>query len=348
MACLTRRNRLKKYTRKAEEDAQGAGEERVELNKRELDEGDLFGIRAIQSGYFGGVAQSRPSSIAEDRSDKDSMASNTLLGSHQSPERKGPSPMSSVVTLPLEARTSSPLRHTVISTADSDRPRTPKGQPPQPIKSTLQPSDAQSSGKVNHDPAVNMFLDVPPSPGATSRRSSAGFDMHSKISCDDSREPEETAERSPEFLPHNSQYRGHYIPTAAPQLPVTGEHQNSSRPVSSVQHPEYEPQSQSASIISRDSDTTIRDHNRTLRSSIQEENDFSARPVKSRTNSIGRMRSSVQKEDEFTVIPTSRPVSIYRPYPTRTSSYGNDPPGQPGASPPRNEGKNFSVPQSRQ
>jgi hypothetical protein len=32
------------------------------INRRELDEGDLFGVRALEGGYFGGVAQSRPSS----------------------------------------------------------------------------------------------------------------------------------------------------------------------------------------------------------------------------------------------------------------------------------------------
>lgn len=34
-----------------------------ELNMREKDEGDLFGIRAIEAGFFGGVAQSAPNSV---------------------------------------------------------------------------------------------------------------------------------------------------------------------------------------------------------------------------------------------------------------------------------------------
>ena len=277
------------------------------------------------------------------------MASNTLLGSHQSPERKGPSPMSSVVTLPLEARTASPLRHTVISASDPDRPWTPQRQGQQPVRSTLQPSDAQANGKVTHDPAVNMFLNVPPSPGATSRPSSYGFDSRSRSSSGGSIGREETPERSPESpsFPQNSHYSGHYIPTAAPQIPVTGENRSSARPSSSTQYPDYEPQSQSASIISRESDATIRDNNRSLRSSIQEEHDFSTRPVKSRTNFMRRNRSSIQEEDEFTVRPSSRPFSTYRPYPSRTSSYGNPLSGPLESSPPRNEGKNFSVPQHR-
>lgn len=312
------KRRLKKYTRKAEEEALSGGEERVELNKRELDEGDLFGIRAIQSGYFGGVAQSRPSSIAEERSDRDSTASNTLLGSHNSPDKRGPSPMSSVVTLPLEARTASPLRHTVISTADDGRPRTPKRQVPNQIRSTLQPSDAEIRGRINHDPAVNMLLNVPPSPGAVSRPSSFGWDSRSSS---DNHSPEETPERSPESssFPRNSQYDGHYIPSTVPQLSAA---RDSVRPVSALEHPDHEPQSQHASIVSQESDATIRDNNRSLRSSIQEENDFTIRPVRSGTETTGRDRSSIQEEGEFTIRPTSRPFSTYRPYPARTSSYG--------------------------
>jgi len=317
----------------------------VELNKRELDEGDLFGIRAIQSGYFGGVAQSRPSSIAEDRSDRDSTASNTLLGNHQSPERKGQSPMSSVVTLPLEARTASPLRHTVVSAADPDRPRTSKKQGPHPIKSTLQPSDAQINGGLNHDPAVNMFLNVPPSPGATSRPSS-GFEFSTQSPVEGSLEPNQTLERNSESAPvrRNSQYGGHYIPTAAPEVPVTGGSRSSARPVFTAQYREHEPPSQHASVVTKDSDAAIRDNNRWLRStSIQEEHGFTTRAVKPAT------RSSIQEEDDFTAMPTPRSVSSYKPYATRTSSYDYQSPNPSGPSPPRDhEGKNFSVPQRRQ
>lgn len=38
------------------------------VGERELDEGDLFGIRAIQAGYFGGVSQSCPNSPSISRS----------------------------------------------------------------------------------------------------------------------------------------------------------------------------------------------------------------------------------------------------------------------------------------
>ena len=336
-----RNRRLNKYTKKAQLEAGNGNDERLELNKRELDEGDLFGIRAIQSGYFGGVAQSRPSSVAGDHSPEGepSSASNTLLGGHQSPKMGATSPMSSVLTLPLEARhSSSPLRKTVVSTND-ERPYTASRS-----KSTLQPSDAEVSGRINHDPAVNMHLNVPPSPTAPSRPSS-GYMSRSRSSSDESRE--ETPEPSPEsstFPSPNSHYGGTYVPSSAPQLTVPSEVRDPSRPVSTSQYPEHVVHSQSASIVSRDSDATIRDNNGLMRSSIQEEGEFTARPTHSRQfsyeatpsiqeeefptrmptgssrNTSYGTRSSIQDEDNFTALP-SRPPSSGRAYSPRSSSY---------------------------
>ena len=335
-------DRLKKYTKKAQLEAANGQDERVELNKRELDEGDLFGIRAIQSGYFGGVAQSRPSSVAGDHEGEQS-SSNTLLGGHPSPKVGATSPMSSTLTLPLEARhSSSPLRKTVIST-DDDGPQTSSRAQ---AKSMLQPSDAEMHGSINHDPAVNMYLNVPPSPTAQSRPSSSGFMSRSRSSSDGS--PEETPEASPEsskFPSRNSHYGGTYVPRSGPQLAVPSEVRDPTRPVSASQYPEDEIHSQSASIISRDSDATIRDNNRSLRSSIQEETEFTTRPTNSRHFSFERTpsireeefptrlptgsrqvsdmsRASIQEEDTFTVRP-SRPSSLSRPYSARSSSYKN-------------------------
>jgi hypothetical protein len=42
--------------------AKEKGDDKEMINQRVLDEGDLFGVRALEGGYFGGVAQSRPSS----------------------------------------------------------------------------------------------------------------------------------------------------------------------------------------------------------------------------------------------------------------------------------------------
>ncbi|PWW79059.1 hypothetical protein C7212DRAFT_166877 [Tuber magnatum] len=56
------RYQAKKFNREAK--AKAANEEgkaeQIALNQREEDEGDLFGIRALERGFTGGVAQSRP------------------------------------------------------------------------------------------------------------------------------------------------------------------------------------------------------------------------------------------------------------------------------------------------
>ncbi|CAF9919760.1 MAG: hypothetical protein HETSPECPRED_004107 [Heterodermia speciosa] len=303
------KRRLKKYTKKAQLESAHGQDERVELNKRELDEGDLFGIRAIQSGYFGGVAQSRPSSVAGDLEGEQSSASNTLLGSHPSPKVGAASPMSSVHTLPLEARhSSSPLRKTVVST-NQDRPQTSSRSQ---AKSMLQPSDAELHGSTNHDPAVNMYLNVPPSPTAHSRPSSSGFMSRSRSSSDGS--PEETPEQSPEsstFPSRNSHYGGTYVPSSVPQIAVPNRVRDPSRPDSRSQYPEHEIHSQSASIISRDSDATIRGNNRSIRSSIQEEAEFSTRPTNSRHFSY-ETTPSIQEEEFHTRPTNSRHFSYER------------------------------------
>ena len=69
----------------------GPKEDTVELNQREKDEGDLFGIRAIEAGFFAGVAQSRPTSRAGSIiGDHPAMSNSTLVGgSVNSPLMKG-------------------------------------------------------------------------------------------------------------------------------------------------------------------------------------------------------------------------------------------------------------------
>ncbi|PMD63830.1 uncharacterized protein K444DRAFT_499485, partial [Hyaloscypha bicolor E] len=55
---------LEKNTKIAEMEAAMKSTDKEKLVRREkkLGEGDLFGVRALEHGYFGGVAQSRPSS----------------------------------------------------------------------------------------------------------------------------------------------------------------------------------------------------------------------------------------------------------------------------------------------
>ncbi|KAH9213768.1 hypothetical protein DL95DRAFT_274513, partial [Leptodontidium sp. 2 PMI_412] len=52
---------LKKDTKKAELEA-SLRSDKEKLVGQGVREGDLFGVRAIEHGYFGGVSQSRPTS----------------------------------------------------------------------------------------------------------------------------------------------------------------------------------------------------------------------------------------------------------------------------------------------
>ncbi|EUC45103.1 hypothetical protein COCMIDRAFT_5679 [Bipolaris oryzae ATCC 44560] len=146
---LYNRQRLKKAT-KAELEA-GPKEDTVELNQREKDEGDLFGIRAIEAGFYAGVAQSRPTSRAGSivSNHPGAMSNSTLVGgSASSPLMKGQSTNNSTLSLNLSA------------TNDATR------RPPPPAMK-LRPSQAELNGSHNH--MVDMSLQVPPSPGAPPR-----------------------------------------------------------------------------------------------------------------------------------------------------------------------------------
>lgn len=141
-------------------------QETQELNARQMEEGDLFGIRAIQSGYFGGVAQSRPVSPTG------STASNPFQ-TPASPSLVPASPNSSVNDLPfLQVRQTSPappqlgMPRGFVLRSDSTRVLSPipRHLSPRPHIRPLQPSGAELSGRINHDPVVNMSIDNPPSP----------------------------------------------------------------------------------------------------------------------------------------------------------------------------------------
>ncbi|RPB22744.1 hypothetical protein L211DRAFT_839459 [Terfezia boudieri ATCC MYA-4762] len=58
------KQRLKKFQKEAETAQVEGVEEQHDLNGKVEDEGDLFGLRALEKGFFGGVAQSRPASIS--------------------------------------------------------------------------------------------------------------------------------------------------------------------------------------------------------------------------------------------------------------------------------------------
>ncbi|KAI4166307.1 MAG: hypothetical protein LQ342_000197 [Letrouitia transgressa] len=294
-------SRLKKHIKRENLEASGAREERVELNKREPDEGDLFGIRAIQSGYYGGVAQSRPNSS---HGSIEGSSSNTLLGSHGSPKLAA-SPSSSVTILPLDSRKSSPLAHKSISAEDLGMPTTPKRNAPTPLRTTLQPSVAELSGRVNHDPAVNMLLEVPPSPAATSRPPTTYMDNN------DRRPPSS-------YFPaqHNG---GQHAPLGAPQdSPPANLKRSSTRPVSAAESRQNSTQghhSQSASIISGTTDASTQDGQR---SPTQVEEPLIRIPAPIAREE--RPRSRGREE---------RPRSFLQPLPPRSSSLGREHPDSP-------------------
>lgn len=98
-----------------------------------LKEGDYFGVRAIEKGYYGGVAQSRPAS-----------GKNLSL---MSPGWKIIDINGSLVSLSRAPSSANSLR----TNASTITPR-------------LQPSNAELSGRRNHDPAVTMSTYVPTSP----------------------------------------------------------------------------------------------------------------------------------------------------------------------------------------
>jgi hypothetical protein len=170
----------------------------VELNQREKDEGDLFGIRAIEAGFYAGVAQSRPTSRAGSYADSPSMSTSTLVGGVMSPKVQTHSMASSVTTLPL-AHT----KERDSATLPSDF--TGRRKTPPLIK--LQPSDAELNGRRNHNAAVDMDLTVAPSPVRARGTKSPFFGGSDSGDSEGFTSPQD---RSP----------GHYAPTP-PQGPVS-------------------------------------------------------------------------------------------------------------------------------
>lgn len=110
----------------------------VTLNRRTLGEGDLFGVRAIQSGFYGGVSQI---SLTPPTSSASSTRSTPMGGSLDG----NGSPDGSL-------KDSSP--HKPSSSASLSKSGTRK-PPPAPINSRLQPSDAELNGRMNHDPTIH-------------------------------------------------------------------------------------------------------------------------------------------------------------------------------------------------
>ncbi|KAF1808615.1 hypothetical protein P152DRAFT_214876 [Eremomyces bilateralis CBS 781.70] len=151
------RKKLKEHIRKQDEERANKKDDTVELNTRERDEGDLFGVRAIEAGYFGGVYQSRPTSEVNtpSRAMSPSASQNTLVAEQLSQKlREIPSSASSVRSLAINEHSRSASRDVESTTQRRQLPHL-----------VLRPSEAELSGRINHNgSAVNMTLDVPPSP----------------------------------------------------------------------------------------------------------------------------------------------------------------------------------------
>ena len=176
---------------------------------------------------------------------------------------------------------------------DSDEETHTRGTAPYPARSTLHPADARGTGDLSYDPSVNMHLNVPPSPSRSRPSTSAS----------------ETGDRSPgnsldlslhsnaviHSYPSPDQHDAHHPPAHPPTMPVHDNRSSVVRSVEPIERQHAAIHSQSASIVSKSSDTSRREDHRF---SIQDDEGFSSAPVK------------------------SRPVSSRSVYPPRGSSYG--------------------------
>ncbi|KAF2714547.1 hypothetical protein K504DRAFT_5765 [Pleomassaria siparia CBS 279.74] len=203
---LYNRRRLKNHTKAQQAKNVEAGpsdDEQMELNQREKDEGDLFGIRAIEAGFYAGIPQSRPVSRAGSFVGGPTMSSNALIGSLNALKMNTNSMASSVTSLPL-AHTSGGYRDSEVL---PDSPPRRKGAP----TITLGPSEAELNGRINHNAQVDMGLNVPPSPVFNRNPRSPTFNSSDS---DDGR-------NSPSALmPHSGNSRQDYYAPAPPQLPM--------------------------------------------------------------------------------------------------------------------------------
>ncbi|OCK82968.1 hypothetical protein K432DRAFT_200173 [Lepidopterella palustris CBS 459.81] len=237
------RNKLKKHTKDAELES-GPKEDQMELNAREKDEGDLFGVRAIEAGYFAGIPQSRPSSTTGSIAGSPIMSTNTLASNSFSPKINMQSPSGSVMSLPL-AHTSAHNSAGPMSIVlpDSSSPPRRMGSP----TAKLRPSEAELSGRINHNAAVNMTLMVPPSPVLASGPRSPTFSGSDSEESDDHHSHRSVSPQSPTFPEMGRSKPAHYAP-APPQIPVPDGLRLSVRSVTAPENPAFDTKSQTASI----------------------------------------------------------------------------------------------------
>ena len=187
--------------------------------------------------------------------------------------------MSSVTALPLDARQSSPLGQGALSSNEVGRTATPSRPPLRPIKSALQPSEAELSGRINHDPTVNMSLDIPPSPLTPTRPQIPTSNGGSRANpSSSSGTPSSAGSRSPSpsypFPGANNKLNP--TPTPHNRQDPPSEIRGSARPVSTAAAHAQPVHSQSASIVSKSSDSSNHDEPR----SPNQHSEFPTRPAR--------------------------------------------------------------------
>lgn len=180
--------------------------------------------------------------------------------------------MTSVTALPLDARQSSPLGQPAFSPNELGRTATPQRPALRPFKSGLQPSEAELSGRINHDPAVNMSLEIPPSPLTPTRPQIPASNAGSRAITSPGSAVSSAGSRSPSpsypFPAPNNKLNP--ISTGSHLQNPPSENVGSARPVSTAEVHNQPVHSQSASIISKSSDSSNHDEPRSPRPGYSE------------------------------------------------------------------------------
>lgn len=252
------------------------------------------------------MAQSRPTSITGSPSPNESV-SKAFIGSYPSPNSITSSPMSSVTALPFDARQSSPLGQRTVVPNEASRTATPQRPPLR-----LQPSEAEMSGRINHDPAVNMSLEIPPSPLTPTRpqmpSSNAGnraiLGSGGTVSTGGSRSP------SPSYPFPKTKPQVNSASTAVPHVDRPSENMGFARPVSTTEVHKQPVHSQSASIVSKSSDNSNPDG---PRSPTQGYGEIIARPARTVHAERSASYGSYRPPRTSSIARAASPATVLRP-----------------------------------
>ncbi|KAF1972302.1 hypothetical protein BU23DRAFT_555104 [Bimuria novae-zelandiae CBS 107.79] len=189
-------------------------EERVESTGRENDQGDYVGVRALETVFYAGVEQSRPTSRAGSVASTPYLSTSTLVGGGAiSPKDPMHSVNSGVSRLPI-AHTKD---RNYNNYHDSDTLPSPDGGMGARRKSLpaikLAPSTAQLNGRHRLSEAVDMNLNIPPSPNTNRGPSSPTFGGSDGGDSDGNLSPRSQRSPASSTLPKPE----HYAPSP-PQL----------------------------------------------------------------------------------------------------------------------------------